>query len=84
MAKIYDYKVVEDYISKIDMWESTEIIEGVLVDTYIIFHPNNVVEVFEETYLNCWSSGLTRHIYKNGLPKKWAVALEEEYKRIEA
>ena len=81
--KLYDDKAVEEYITKQDLWECTEIVQGSLVDNYFIFHDNNVIEVFEERYLNAWASALARHIYRKGLPKR-IQALYDEYKAYES
>lgn len=68
--KLYSLEAVERYIENNDLMVD-EIIDGVLLDTLIIYHGGDVVEVFEETYLNCWSSAYTRHVYKKGLPKRF-------------
>lgn len=66
----YTYKVVEDYITNYDLWENTEVIEGSLLDNYVIYHANGITEVFEEIYLNEWGSALIRHIYRKHIPKR--------------
>ena len=55
-----------------------DIIEGTLIDTYIIYHSENLIEVFEETYETSQSSVYVRHIYRKGLPKRFTKALEEQ------
>lgn len=72
--KLYDVKAVWEYIKQ---FEYMDVIEGSLIDTYILYHDNGVIEVWEETYLNEWSSAYIRHIYKAGLPEKFINALEE-------
>ena len=65
--RIYDPKAVYEYINTItdDHPEMLDIIEGSLVDTYILYHDGGVTEVWEETYLNEWSSGLTMRRFTN-------------------
>lgn len=67
--RIYSYKAVDNYIANNDLIECVDIVPGVLVDSYFIYH-NNAIEVFEEYPLNSWESGLIRHIYRKGLPKR--------------
>lgn len=73
----YGLDTVEEYMDKNGYWNIAEVIEGCLLDNIIIWHDNGIVEVFEEQYLNGWSSCYIRHIYRKGLPKKWALALNE-------
>lgn len=79
----YGLDTVEEYMDKNGYWNIAETIEGCLLDNIIIWHDGGIVEVFEEEYLNEWSSCYIRHIYRKGLPKKWERALEEEYARLE-
>lgn len=79
-TKLYGLKAVEDYIDKNYDFENIvdiDVLEGGLIDTYILYHGCGIVEVFEETYLNEWSSAYVRHIYRKGLPKRFVEALEE-------
>lgn len=70
--KLYDVKAVWDYITQ---FEDMDVIEGCLIDTYVIYHDGGVVEIWEETPLNEWSSAYVRHVYKKGLPQRWETAL---------
>lgn len=82
--KKYDPTSVWEYINTItgeDRPEMIDVIEGSLIDTYILYHDNGVIEVWEETYLNEWSSAYIRHIYKAGLPARFEEALEEQERR---
>ena len=76
----YGLDAVNNYINKLPYAEM-EIIEGCLLDTLVVYH-DGIIEVFEEKYLNEWSSCYIRHIYRKGLPKRFVEALEEQY-RIE-
>lgn len=85
-SKLYGYKAVEKYLdglyasgNEVDYY----IIEGVLVDSYIINH-GHCIEVFKETYINAWESGLTRHIYRKKVPTgiiEWLLAEREDYQK---
>ena len=75
--KKYEPQSVWDYIEQIADKVSIDIIEGSLIDTYILYHAENLIEVFEETYQNCWSSVYIRHIYKK-LPARFEKALEDQ------
>lgn len=75
--KRYGYHTVMAYIEDL-VDPCIDIIEGSLLDTYIIYHSEDLIEVFEETYVNAWSSDYTRHIYKKGLPARFIKALEEQ------
>ena len=77
-TRIYGPEAVEKYITEQGLWDSLEIITGCLLDTYIIYHGNNVIEVLEEKYLNEWSSAYIRHIYRKGLPARFEQALREQ------
>lgn len=78
MRKLYSRDSVERYITKNRLWDSVEIIEGCLIDSYVIYH-ESVIETFEESYINEWSSGLERHIYREGLPKRISDAINAMY-----
>ena len=75
--KLYSLSAVDEYIEKYNLIVD-DIIEGCLLDTLIIYHDNGITEIFEETYLNCWSSAYTRHIYKKGMPERFQDALNEQ------
>lgn len=83
-TKLYGMEAVDDYMERGNFWNCCETIEGVLLDNIIIWHADGTVEVFEERYLNCWSSAYVRHIYRKGLPKMWEQALDDERARLEA
>lgn len=74
--KKYDPKSVWEYVNQINA--EMDILEGSLIDTYILYHDGGVIEVWEETYLNEWSSAYIRHIYKAGLPARFEEALEAQ------
>ena len=73
--KLYDVKSVWEYIKQ---YEYMDVIEGSLIDTYILYHDGGITEVWEETYLNEWSSAYVRHIYRKGLPARFIEALEAQ------
>lgn len=75
-TRLYGLEPVTKYIRECDTVADMDVIEGCLLDTYILYHECGVIEIFEETYLNEWSSAYTRHIYRKGLPKRWVNALE--------
>jgi hypothetical protein len=77
-TKLYGLDTVEEYIRKCETICDMDILDGCLIDTYILYHDSGVIEVFEETYLNEWSSAYVRHIYRKGLPKRFIEALEEQ------
>ena len=77
-TNLYGLDVVENYIRECDTIMDMDIIEGALIDTYILYHDCGVIEVFEDKYLNEWSSAYIRHIYRKGLPKRFTEALEEQ------
>lgn len=83
-TKLYSMEAVDNYMESCGLWDIAEVIEGCLLDNIIIWHDGGIVEVFEEQYLNCWSSAYVRHVYRKGLPARWERALEEEYARLEA
>ena len=77
----YDPQAVWDYINTItggDHPEMIDVIEGTLIDTYILYHDGGITEVWEETYLNEWSGAYVRHIYRKGLPARFIEALEAQ------
>lgn len=74
----YGWDTVNRYIRECDTITGIDTIEGCLIDTYILYHECGVIEVFEETYLNEWSSAYVRHIYRKGLPRRFRDALERE------
>ena len=78
-SKVYAYDTVNRYMENCDTIIDIDVIAGCLLDTFILYHESGVEEVFEEAYLNEWSSGYVRHIYRKGLPKRFQVALEEQY-----
>lgn len=75
-TRFYSLDTVDSYISNCETITGIDVLEGSLIDTYILYHDFGVIEVFEETYLNCWSSAYARHIYRKGLPKRFTAALE--------
>ena len=77
-TRLYGLDTVEEYIRNCETIADMEVIEGALIDTYILYHDFGVVEVFEDKYLNEWSSAYIRHIYRKGLPKRFIEALEEQ------
>lgn len=81
-TRLYGLDTVEEYIRKCDTVYGIDILQGCLIDTYILYHENGVIEVFEEKYLNEWSSAYIRHIYRKGLPKRFTEALEEQEREI--
>ncbi len=82
--KTYRPRDVWEYMDEGNKWNYSEVIEGVLIDTIIVYHSDDCIEVWEDTYINPWCSEYTRHIYRKGLPKRWQKALEEEYERLDA
>lgn len=74
--KLYTLEAVNNYMSMLGEM-ALDVIEGCLLDTYVIYHDGGVVEVFEETALNEWNSAYVRHIYRKGLPKRFVDALAE-------
>lgn len=74
--KLYGYDAVTTYIGQCPTIYGVDTIPGCLLDTYVLYHECGVIEVFEETYLNEWSSAYVRHIYRKGLPKRLVKALE--------
>lgn len=64
---VYTLEAVYNYLDKLP--ETAEIfqIPGSLADHFIIFH-GFAVEVFNEKYINPWSSGIVRHIYRERIP----------------
>ena len=76
-TKRYTLEAVNNYMSTLEAI-NLDVIEGCLIDTYIIYHDCGIVEVFEEKYLNEWSSCYIRHIYRKGLPKRFVDMLEEQ------
>ena len=79
--KKYDPQAVMEYINTLDV--EMDILEGCLLDTYILYHAEDLIEVWEETYLNEWSSAYIRHIYRAGLPAVFEEALEEQERYYE-
>ena len=79
--KLYGLEAVVSYTHTIPADTLIEWIEGCLLDTMIIYHRDDLIEVFEETYLNEWSSAYVRHIYKKGLPARFIDALEAQERR---
>ena len=78
--KVYKPSVVWDYIAGLcEEGEAIDTIEGVLTDSYIVYHSPEFIEVWEEVALNEWSSGYHRHVYRKGLPRKWVEAIEEYF-----
>jgi len=77
-TRLYGLDTVDNYIENCGTICDMETIYGGLIDTYILYHECGVIEVFEETYLNEWSSAYVRHIYRKGLPKRFKQALEEQ------
>lgn len=76
MAKnVYTYSLgqVESYMSMCRGIEHVDVIEGALLDTYIIHHECGVTEVFEVVCRNEWSSAYVRHIYRKRVPKRFQV-----------
>lgn len=73
--KLYGLEAVISYTHTIDPDTPIDWLEGTLLDTMIIYHAEDLIEVFEETYLNEWSSAYQRHIYRKGLPKRFADAV---------
>ena len=78
-TKTYSFEAVNHYMENCTTIIDISVIEGCLLDTFILYHENGIEEVFEETYLNEWSSGYARHIYRKGLPKRFVTALENQY-----
>lgn len=72
--KLYTLAAVSEYVNSFG-YIPMDTIPGSLIDTVILYHPN-VIEVFEETYINEWQSAYRRHIYKRDLPKRFVKALE--------
>lgn len=79
LKKLYSLAAVETYINSLADSADIDIIPGALIDTYVIHHDNGTTEIFEETYLNCWSSAYARHIYKKRIPNRFINALNENY-----
>lgn len=75
--RIYTATAVDKYLNDNGLFVD-EIIDGCLLDTLIIYHDNGITEIFEETYINEWSSGYARHIYRKGMPKRFIEALEKQ------
>lgn len=75
-TRLYGLAPVENYIRECDTVADMDVIEGGLLDTYVLYHDCGIIEIFEEVYLNEWSSAYARHIYRKGLPKRWVNALE--------
>lgn len=75
--KLYSLTALQDYLKKVETVTDMEIIEGCLLDNYILWHGEDIIEIFEEVATTCWTSGYARHIYRKGLPKKWLAILEE-------
>lgn len=77
-SKLYSLSAADNYIQKVSN-ELLDIITipGSLLDTYILIHISGVVEVLEETYLNCWSSAYKRHIYRKRIPTRYKDILSE-------
>lgn len=77
--RLYDPAAVDEYIAKAlnsgDVYDE-DVIPGGLIDTYILYYYGDIIEVFEETYINCYSSAYKRHIYRKGLPKRYIEELE--------
>lgn len=76
-SKRYGLSTVEEYVRDCPTICGIDVIEGCLIDTLILYHDFGAIEVFEETYLNEWSSAYVRHIYRKGLPKRFEDALSE-------
>ena len=76
---VYGFEAVNRYMENCNTVIDIDVIEGCLLDTFILYHENGVEEVFEETYLNEWSSGYTRHIYRKGLPRRFQQAINNQY-----
>ena len=76
--KRYTLEAVNNYMAGLGEI-ALDVIEGCLLDNYIIYHDGGIIEVFEEKYLNEWSSCYIRHIYRKGLPKRFVDMLEEQY-----
>ena len=74
IQKRYNPQAVWDYVEEHNDLP-IDILDGSLIDTYIIYHPT-FTEVFEEVFETCWSSAYIRHIYKK-LPQRFIKALEE-------
>lgn len=82
MKNLYSYNAFIKYFTSLENIDS-DVIEGCLIDTVIIYHSSGTIEVFEETALNTWQSAYARHIYKSGkLPKRFKAALEEQAEEI--
>lgn len=75
----YSYETVAHYMGNCATIIDVDIIDGCLLDTLVAYHDNGIVEVFEETYLNEWSSAYARHIYRKGLPSRFITALNNQY-----
>lgn len=74
----YGHDTVDEYISRCNTITGIDVIEGSLLDTYILYHECGITEVFEEVYLNEWSSAYIRHIYRKRLPKRFTEALRSQ------
>ena len=83
-TKIFSYEAVTRYMENCNTIVDIDVIEGCLLDTFVLYHESGIEEVFEEAYLNEWSSGYARHIYRKGLPKRFITAINEQYKIWEA
>lgn len=79
--KLYDPASVMEYVNTV--CADLDVIEGSLIDTYILYHDGGITEVWEETYLNEWSSAYVRHIYKAGLPARFVRMIEEQERYYE-
>lgn len=77
--KYYSLAELDAYMQKGNKYDYSEVIEGCLIDTVIIYHNEHNIEVWKETYVNPWCSKYTRHFYHNGLPQMYIDALEEQY-----
>lgn len=78
-TNLYSLASVDAYIENCESVIGMDIIEGGLIDTMILYHECGAIEVFEERYLNEWSSAYVRHIYRSGkLPKRFIEALEAQ------
>lgn len=84
-TKFYAYSAVMGYVNNfVDGGGEIDILEGCLLDTYILYHDSGVIEVWEEAYVNEWNSAYVRHIYRSGkLPSRFEVALWEDVNETE-
>lgn len=81
MKRLYSASAVENYLEKNNLFID-DIIEGCLLDTYILYHADNCIEVFEAIATGAWSSAYARHIYRKGLPERFTKALEEQARQL--